>query len=133
ASQPQLALQKLGAGEPVGRDDAGVQGLFRLVVAHRSGEGKAQRVAAVTGIAPQVGADQGARLEAPRGLLAGLANDGFEERLTVLDVARRLVEHEFVVDAFLDDQEAAVVFRDGRDGDLRLVRHARKYIRATRV
>ena len=31
------------------------------------------------------------------------------------------------------DTDTAVVFRDGRDGDFRLMRHAREYIRAARV
>ena len=98
--------------------DAAIQRLRGVVIGHGAAEGKAHRGAAGAGIAPEVDADQLARGEAPRGLLAHLAHDRLEQRLAGLDVAGGLVEDQAAIDALLDDEEAAVDLRDGRNGDL---------------
>ena len=58
--------------------------------------------------APDVHAHHRLRLEPPGGLLEGLADDGLEERLAVLEVPGRLVEHHATAGALLDEQELAV-------------------------
>src|SRR5258708_31108561 len=128
-AQPPLPLLELRGREPARADDPPIELLPGVVIGDRADEGETQRAAAVGGIAPQVDAEQCARLKAPGGLLAHLAHHGRVERLAPLDVTGGLVDDQAVVDALLDEEQAAGRLRDGRDGDVRTRGHGEDYSR----
>src|SRR5579871_3578746 len=59
AAQARLALDELAACQPMSTQNASIERLRGVVLAHRSREGEAQRRAAVARMAPQVDAEQG--------------------------------------------------------------------------
>src|SRR5262249_7171739 len=104
ASQPRLPRLELRPSEPVRSDDAAVEPLCRVVIAHAADEGETQDLAGARRVMPQVNPEQSLWLETPGGFLARLAHDGGEQRLAALDVPRRLIEQHTAVDALLNHQ-----------------------------
>jgi len=132
AAQLRRTRLELQWRQPVRAHDPVVELLSGVMVRDRTGEGEAQGAPTVGGVAPQVHAQQRLRLEAPRGLLAYLADHRRKQGLTALDVSGRLIENQPVVDALFHDQEAAGRLRDGRDGYVRRSGHAGDYNRRRR-
>ncbi len=107
--------------------DPAIESLRRVMVRDGAGEGESHGRAAGDRIAPQVDAGQSERLKAPSCLLACFAHYRFEQRLTTLDVAGWLIEHEAAVDSLFDNKKQTIVFRNGRDGDFRCPGHLAEY------
>ena len=81
-------------------------GCCGVMIVDRAAEGEAQEAAAVERVAPQVGADQRLGMEAPGGLLAGLADHRFDQGFPVFEVPGGLIEHQAAGDPLLDQQES---------------------------
>src|SRR6185437_5133712 len=112
AAQLRLACLELAPRQPMRGNDAVIELLIAAVVGDCARERKALRGAAGARMAPEIDAHELIRREEPGGLLAHLTDDGLEQRLAGLDVSCRLVQDEAAVDALLDDEKAAVRFRD---------------------
>jgi hypothetical protein len=109
--------------EPHGTHDAGVQRLRGAMIVHHAAEREAQERTAVQRTAPQIGSDECLGPQAPGGFLARLADDRFDERFSVLEMARGLVQHEASLDALFDEEKAAVALDDGGYRDLGVPAH----------
>ena len=72
-----------------------------------------------------VQADHGVRLHLPAGFLQRLAPAGVEQALAVFEVAGGLIQHQPAVGRFLHQQETAVAFDDGGNGDAGCPDHGR--------
>ena len=81
-------------------------------------ERRAQEALGLIGLLPEVDADERLRMERPGRLFQRFAHDRIDELLALFHVARRLVEHHAIGDAFLDQQKLPVTFDDGGDGEI---------------
>ena len=103
--------------------DAGIERLVSAMVVDRAAEREAQEGAFIGRVAPQVGADQGLRCQAPRGFLAGFTDSGGDEGFPVFKMAGGLIQDQVSVDALFDDEKPPVAFHDRSDRDLRFPAH----------
>src|SRR5512135_2615905 len=127
AAQARAGFGELTARQPACAQDAAVERTRRIVIAHRAGERDAQEGAILVLGTPDIDAEQGPGLEAPRRFLEGFADDGFEEGLAILEVPGRLVDDHAAARAFFHEEESAVDLGDGRHGHVRFPYHARHY------
>ena len=118
---------ELVAAEPPGAQDPVIEGTRRVVRDQLAAEGDAQERAGQVLRPPDVDADDGAGLELPGGLLERLAHHRLEERLAVLQVARRLVDDDAAAGALFDEEELPVALGNRGDGDVRLPDHDLDY------
>ena len=116
---------QLVTGQPAGAQDAFVKLIFRVVFQCLGDKTDPLVGHAIARGGIQVDADDAGGFHVPAGFFQGFAHGGFGQGFIRVQMAGGLVEHGAAALEFFDHQEAAVVFDDGGDGDVRLPGHGK--------
>ena len=123
AARSKCRLHDFGSSKPVCGDDWRVQCPLG-VVAQRLGDKAMTNVSDPVRSRVVVHTKQVGQLDIPRGFFQRFAYCSGKQRFAFIQVAGWLVENQVVAIAFLNHQEAAVLFYDGRNGAVGKPDHA---------
>ena len=112
------ARHDLLARHPHGALDAAIEAARRVVAADPAAERHAQEAARLLRLFPEIDADQRLGVEGPGRFFERLADDRVDELLARSTWPAGWLNTMRLADALFDEQELAVAFDDGGDGEV---------------